>query len=115
MAAIDRVADAFLAIDTDTGLIADANPAAGALLGVARDALIGVQTMGFVPAAEHESWWTQLDAMTEQTESQRFESALQDRSGNSIPVDCTITRFATRGRTLALVLLRPSQSIQSAL
>ena len=106
MAAIDRVADAFLAIDTDTGLIADANPAAGALLDVARDALIGVQAMGFVPEAEHESWWTQLDAMTEQTESQRFKSTLQDRSGISIPVDCTVTRFATRGRTLALVLLR---------
>jgi PAS domain S-box-containing protein len=106
MAAIDRVADAFLAIDTDTGLIADANPAAGALLGVARDALIDVQVMGFVPAEEHESWWTQLDAMTEETESRRFESALQDRSGMSIPIDGTVTRFATRGRTLALVLLR---------
>ncbi len=44
--------------------------------------------------------------MTEESESQRFESALQDCSGISIPVDCTITRFATRGRTLALVLLR---------
>jgi PAS domain-containing protein len=106
IAAIDRIADAFLAIDTDTGLIADANPAAGALLGVARDALIGVQAMGFIPTSEHDNWWTQLDAMTEESESQRFESALQDCSGISIPVDCTITRFATRGRTLALVLLR---------
>ena len=31
----------------------------------------------------------------------------QDRSGIAIPVDCTVTRFATRGRTLALILLRP--------
>jgi PAS domain-containing protein len=107
IAAIDRIADAFLALDTDNGVIADANPAAGALLGVARDALLGVPLMGFVPTADHESWWTELDAMTEGTESRRFDSYLQDHSGLSIPADCTMTRFATRGRTLALVLIRP--------
>ena len=106
IAAIDRVADAFLALDTDNGMIVDANPAAGALLGVARDALLGAAAMGFIPTADHESWWTELDAMTEGTESRRFDSTLQDHSGLSIPVDCTMTRFATRGRTLALVLIR---------
>ncbi len=99
IAAIDRIADAFLALDTDNGLIVDANPAAGALL--------GVQAMGFIPTADHESWWTELDAMTEGTESRRFDGTLQDHAGLSIPVDCTMTRFATRGRTLALVLIRP--------
>ena len=63
--------------------------------------------MAFVPKEKQESWWTELDAMTEGVESRRFKSALQDRSGASISVDCTITRFATRGRTLALILLRP--------
>ena len=106
IAAIDRIADAFLALDTDNGVIADANPAAGALLGVARDALIGVPAPGFIPTADHEAWWTELDAMAEGTESRRFDSHLQDHSGLSIPVDCTMTRFATRGRTLALVLIR---------
>jgi PAS domain-containing protein len=48
-AAIDRVADSFLAIDAHTGRIVDANPAAGALLGVARDALLDVEAMSFVP------------------------------------------------------------------
>lgn len=107
IAAIDRIADAFLALDTDDATIVDANPAAGAVLGVARDALLGVPAMGFVPAAEHEIWWTELDAMTEGSEARRFDSQLQDHSGLAIAVDCTITRFATRGRTLALVLLRP--------
>ena len=63
--------------------------------------------MGFVPAADHENWWTELDAMTEGAESRRFDSQLQDHTGLSIPVDCTMTRFETRGRTLALVLIRP--------
>jgi len=106
IAAIDRIADAFLALDTDNGAIVDANPAAGALLGVPRDALLGVPALGFVPSVDHESWWTELDSMTEGTEARRFDSHLEDHSGLAIPVDCTMTRFATRGRTLALVLIR---------
>ncbi len=106
IAVIDRIADAFLALDTDSGAIVDANPAAGALLGVPRDALLGVPAMGFVPSANHEGWWTELDSMTEGAESRRFDSFLEDHSGLSIPVDCMMTRFATRGRTLALVLIR---------
>jgi PAS domain S-box-containing protein len=107
-AAIDRVADAYLAIEADTGVIVDANPAIGALLGVDRDALLGVETMHFVPTRLHDSWWTQLDAMTEGAEARRFETELQDRSGTSIPVECSITSFATRNRTLALLLMRPT-------
>jgi PAS domain-containing protein len=106
IAAIDRIADAFLALDTDSGAIVDANPAAGALLGVPRDALLGVPAMGFVPTANHECWWTELDSLTEGAESRRFDSYLEDHSGLSLPVDCMMTRFVTRGRTLALLLIR---------
>jgi PAS domain S-box-containing protein len=107
-AAIDRVADAFLAVDADTGVIADANPAMGALLGVDRDALLGVEVMRFVPANLHDAWWTQLDATTEGAEARRFETELQDRSGTATRMECSITPFTTRRRTLALVLMRPS-------
>ncbi|HXV36738.1 MAG TPA: PAS domain-containing protein [Myxococcota bacterium] len=106
MAAIDRIADAFLALDVETGVIADANPAAGALLGIERDALLGVQAMAFVPTADHESWWSELDAISEGSEARRFDSSLQDRLGFRVPVDCTMTRFATRNRALALLLIR---------
>lgn len=107
MAAIDRVADSFLAIDADSGRIVDANPAAGALLGVARDALLGVDAMSFVPSAGQPVWWTELDAMTEGAEARRFDTAFQDAGGAPIPVECSVTRFATRSRTLALILARP--------
>lgn len=107
LAAIDRVADIFLAVDADSGQIADANPAAGALLGVARDALLGVDAMSFVPEPARSGWWTELDAVTEGAEPRRFRASLVDRSGSSIPVECSVTRFATRGRTLALILARP--------
>jgi PAS domain S-box-containing protein len=106
-AAIDRVADAFLALDTENARVVDANPAAGALLGVARDALLGVDAMGFVPSQVRDRWWVELDAMTEDSEPRRFRGELQDAQGTPIPVECTVTRFATRERTLALIVARP--------
>jgi len=106
-AAIDRVADAFLAIDASNGDVLDANPAAGALLGVARDALLGVDALSFVPPEKREAWWTELDAVTESNEPHRFRAALSSAQGHEIPVDCTVTRFATRSRTLALGVARP--------
>jgi PAS domain S-box-containing protein len=108
MAAIDRICDAFLAIDADSGRIVDANPAAGALLGVARDALIDVEAASFMPEESRSDWWTQFDAVTEGTEPRRFRASLADRVGTPIAVDCTLTGFATRGRTLALVVARPA-------
>ncbi len=107
IAAIDRIADTFLAIDIDTGTIADANPAAGALLNVARDALLGVDAMRFVPEADRSTWWDRLDALAESDETQLFRASLLDATGSSVDVDASVTRFATRGRTLALVLARP--------
>ena len=65
VAAIDRIAEAFLAVDADTGRIEDANPAAGSLLGVDRDALLGVDALVFVPKESHSEWWSRLDALAE--------------------------------------------------
>ena len=108
IAAIDRISDVFLAIDADSGRIVDANPAAGALLGVARDALIDVAATSFIPAEAQSDWWTQLDAVTEGAEPRRFTARLADKDGTPILVDCSVTRFATRSRTLALVVARPA-------
>ena len=107
VAAIDRVADAFLAIDAHTGKIADANPAAGALLGVNRDALLEVEAMSFIPQRDRSLWWSELDAVSESEEPRHFRSALMDANGAPIDTDVTLTSFATRGRTLALVMARP--------
>jgi len=106
-AAIDRISDAFLAVDADSGRIVDANPAAAALLGAARDALIDVEANHFIPSDAHDSWWTHFDAVTEGTEPRRFQTRLADKSGAPIPVDCTLTGLSTRSRSLALVVARP--------
>jgi PAS domain S-box-containing protein len=107
-AAIDRIADAFLAIDLDTGRIADANPAAGALLGTTRNALLELDVTRFLSEPAREAWWTQLDAVSEGAEPRRFVSSLVDCAGEAMEVDVSVTRFAKRKRTLALVVVRPA-------
>jgi len=111
MAAIDRICDAFFAVDADSGRIVDANPAAAALLGVARDALIDVEANCFIPSSDRSGWWTHFDAVTEGSEPRRFSSNLADKSGSPISVDCTVTAHATRNQTLALVVARPHLTV----
>ena len=106
IAAIDRLSEAFLAIDTDTGIIEDANPAAGALLGLNRDALLGIDAMSFVPQTDRNRWWSELDAVGEGVESNQFHAAMIDTRGIALNVVASVTRFSTRGRTLALILMR---------
>ena len=107
-AGIDRIADAFLAIDLDNGRIADANPAAGALLGTTRDKLLEADVTKFLSEPARDSWWTQLDAVSESPEPRRFLSSLVDCSGEGMEVDVSVTRFAKRRQTLALAVLRPT-------
>jgi PAS domain S-box-containing protein len=94
-AAIDRVSDAFLAIDAETGAIADANPAAGALLGTTRDRLLGADAMTFVPSEARDAWWAQLDAVSEGTEPRRVRASLQGPGGRAHSVDATRNPIST--------------------
>lgn len=106
-AAIDRVADAFLAVDVDSGNVIDANPAAGALLGLPRETLLGRTASTFVEPDALERWTHQLEGLAESPEPCRFRVAWVDIRRRAIPVEITATRHATRARTLALVLARP--------
>lgn len=107
-AAIDRISEAFLAVDVDTGRIADANPAAGALLGTTRDALLGTEINKFLSEPTRNAWWTQLDAVAEGAEPRHFVSDLVDCAGEVMGVDVSVTRLATRKHTLALLVARPA-------
>ena len=110
VAAIDRVSDIFIAIDCDSGKIVDANPAAGALLRVSRDALLAIDAMTFIPHEARPAWDEVLDAMTEGEESRVFETQLRDTHKEALDVAVQVTCFATRRRTLALVMARPSNA-----
>lgn len=112
-AAIDRIADIFLALDTDSGEILDANPAAGAALGVARDALIGINFNAFVPTETQGPWWTALDTIAEGQDCHVFLASMQDREGRSIRLEASATRYLRTDRTLALILARPATKVEA--
>ena len=109
--AIDRIADAFLALDTDAGTIEDANPAAGAMLGVKRDALLGVPAQSFIAPGAQNDLWTRLDALCEGSEAARFSTTFVDAGGAPVEVEATASGFTTKSRTLALVVARPKGPI----
>ena len=112
-AAIDRVADLFFAVDVDTGEILDANPAAGAALGVARDALIGVELNAFVPSDVQGTWWTTLDSIAEGQDNHVFQASMQDREGRRLRLEASATRTLVRNRVLALIVARPSSKVEA--
>jgi PAS domain S-box-containing protein len=112
-AAIDLVSDLFFALDTDSGEILDANPAAGAALGVARDALIGVEFNVFVSTDTQGPWWTALDTIAEGQDSHVFTASMQDREGRPIRLEASATRYVKQNRSLALILARPATKIEA--
>lgn len=107
--AIDRIADVFLAVDCDSGAVLDANPAACALLGLARPELLERDLLSLAPEAERATWAQLLDALTEGAEPLRAIATLCDASGASAALDVRATRHAPRGRALALLVGRPAR------
>ena len=108
-AAIDRIADVFLAVDVDSGAIVDANPAACALLGLRRPELLARDLDAVAAPAHRAAFSLLLDAMAEGSEPQLAHAALLDASGGCAPLDLRVTRYAVRGRTLALFVCRPAR------
>ncbi len=106
-AAIDRIADVFLAADTDTGAIVDANPAACALLGLARPELLARVLDAIAAPPDRADWSLLLDAMAEGSEPRQTSLALLDASGAPCRLDVRATRLTAKGRTLALFVCRP--------
>jgi PAS domain S-box-containing protein len=105
-AAIDRIADPFFAVDVEDGAIADANPAAATLFGVAREALLGARALGHVAAESRERWSAELDALVESAAPRRFAMRFASAHGETIAADVHATRFASKDRVLAIVVAR---------
>ena len=105
--AIDRVADAFLAVDLDSGEIADANPAALALLGVEREDLLGRHAARHIDRDSRELWSERLESLGESGEGQRFRVVWRDEFLSPVAVDINAAPHLTRRRRLALVTARP--------
>jgi PAS domain-containing protein len=105
--AIDRIADAFLAVDLADGLVVDANPAAAALLRTPRDALLGAAAERFVHADARAVWGDELAELVESDEPRRFRAVWIDALARPVAIEAHATRHQpNRDRLLALVLAR---------
>jgi len=106
--AIDRIADAFLAVDLEDGRIVDANPAAAAVLRTPRDALVGVIALPFVHPPDRPTWTDELAELAESDEPRRFRMIFVDALARPVGVEAHVTRLLVgRGeRILALVVAR---------
>jgi PAS domain-containing protein len=105
--AIDRVADAFLAVDLADGLVVDANPAAAALLRTPREALLGAAAERFVRPDARAGWSDELAELVESDAPRRFRAVWLDSLAHPVAVEAHATRHQpTRDRLLALILAR---------
>jgi len=105
--AIDRIADAFLAVDLADGVVVDANPAATALLRTPREALLGAAAERFVQPDARALWSDELAELVESDEPRRFRAVWVDALAHPIAVEAHATRHQpTRDRLLALILAR---------
>jgi PAS domain-containing protein len=109
--AIDRIADAFLAVDLDDGRIVDANPAAAELLRAPRETLLGVAALPFVRGPDQATWGDELAELAESDEPRRFRASFVDTRARPVAVEVHATRHV-RGRAgpaervLALIVAR---------
>jgi PAS domain-containing protein len=105
--AIDRIADAFLAIEVEEDRVVDANPAAAALLRAPRQDLLGAAARRFVHDDTRAAWQDELAELVESDEPRRFRTIWVDAVGRPIAVEAHVTRHrVTRERVLALVVAR---------
>ncbi len=104
--AIDRVGDAYLAVDLETGEVADANPAATALLGTERVDLLGSRAERWLHGDSRDTWRAHLEALVESPEPRRFRAVWMDSLARPLAVEISATRHAARSRPLALLLAR---------
>jgi PAS domain S-box-containing protein len=94
-ALFETVAEALLVTDHD-GLVRDANPAAGALLGVSARGLRGKPLAVYVPQEDRAGFRARLVGLGNEGQETRFDLRLQPRMAVPVMVEVSVTRFQPR-------------------
>jgi PAS domain S-box-containing protein len=98
--------DSKLAVDADTGIVVDANPAAEALMGYSREELIGMHIAMQYPEAEREQVELEFQKATPHA-SPHSDFHIQRKDGSSAPVAIWSSEtLELAGRTLVIVEFR---------
>ncbi len=100
-ALFDGAADAILVTDA-SGVVRDANTAAGVLLNIPAKAMRGKPVAVFVPTDERAEFRTRLRGLTDEPLPVRFDVCLQPRLAVPVAVEASVARFAPPGATAGL-------------
>ncbi len=105
-AAIDRISDAYVALNLDTGKIFDVNPAAEALLGADVAKLLD-QSFEKLIAAQDRQFYSDLEARLDAGEdSGPIEIVLERPNGDFVRVECLISLHTIASKRLAIFTAR---------
>lgn len=105
-AAIDRISDAYVAVNLDTGQILDVNPAAESLLGTDAEKLLD-RPFGSLIAPSHRLFFTDLESRLDAGEDGGlFEVALARPDGASVAVELGVAQHTISGHRLAIFTAR---------
>ena len=104
--AIDRISDAYLALNLDTGKIFDVNPAAEALLGADAARLLD-QSLEKLISPQYRQFYADLEARLDAGEdSGPVEIVLERPNGDFVRVECLISQHTIASKRLAIFTAR---------
>ncbi len=105
-AAIDRIGDAYLALDLETGRLADLNPAAEALLGTPAVTVIEKPFADLIEPEARPAFGDLEARLDADEETAPFSLALRRGEGNAVPVEVSVASHTISGRRLAIFIAR---------
>jgi PAS domain S-box-containing protein len=104
--AIDRIGDAYIALNLDTGQLFDVNPIAEHLLGTKAEHLLG-RTFADLIAEVDRSEFTQLEARLDAGEDAGpTEIGITRTDGERVPIEVTVSSHTIGGKRLAIFIAR---------
>lgn len=109
-AAIDRIADSFVAVCLDTGTIYDVNPAAETLLGIDAEKLLKRPFIDLLPASARADFQS-LEARLDAGEDSSVESMVFNRGdGGTVRAEVSVANHTIGSKRLAIFIARALRS-----
>ncbi|MFQ5699584.1 MAG: PAS domain-containing protein [Myxococcota bacterium] len=109
--AIDRISDTYLAVDLDSGALADMNPAAEALLGAPAVTLVEKPFVDLIPPTDR-ARFAEIEARFDAEEDcDPLPLRLRRPDGTAIPVESSVAIHSFGGRRLAIFVARETSAL----
>jgi PAS domain S-box-containing protein len=111
-AAIDRIGDAYLALDLESGRLADLNPAAEVLLGAPAVTMIEKPFVDLIEPQARRAFGDLEARLDADEETAPVSLAFQRHEGKAVPVEVSVAHHTISGRRLAIFVAREQHGAQ---